>query len=347
MPETYRGRRAATIENDDLRVSVLEGGGHIAEIFDKRTGINPLWTPPWPSIEPARYDPAGHPGYGAGAEAPLLAGIMGHNVCLDIFGGPSPEEEAHGLAVHGEASSVAYDIATDRAALTMSATLPLAQIRFERTLELRDRAVRIRETVESRCAFDRPIGWTQHVTLGPPFLEKGLTEFRASATRSMVFESAFGADDYLVPGGTFNWPEAPRKQGGTADLRLTHDASRSSAYTAHLMDMNRDSAFFVAFSPRWRLAFGYLWRRSDFPWMGIWEENCSRTHAPWAGKTLARGMEFGVSPVPESRRQMVDRSKLFDVPTFRWLPARSTLKAEYWLVAQAAERIPETLSVER
>jgi hypothetical protein len=30
----YRGRRAAVVENDDLRVTVLEEGGHIAEFFD-------------------------------------------------------------------------------------------------------------------------------------------------------------------------------------------------------------------------------------------------------------------------------------------------------------------------
>jgi hypothetical protein len=41
----YRGRRAASIENTHLRVTVLVEGGHIAEVVDKRTGINPLWTP--------------------------------------------------------------------------------------------------------------------------------------------------------------------------------------------------------------------------------------------------------------------------------------------------------------
>jgi hypothetical protein len=32
----FRGRRAVTIENDAIRVTVLEGGGHIAEIRDRR-----------------------------------------------------------------------------------------------------------------------------------------------------------------------------------------------------------------------------------------------------------------------------------------------------------------------
>src|SRR6266478_5017381 len=95
MPEeTYRGRRAHSIETADLRVTVLVEGGHIAEIADKSSGVNPLWTPPWPSIEPSTYDRARHPEYGADAEAKLLAGIMGHNLCLDIFGEPSEEEAA-------------------------------------------------------------------------------------------------------------------------------------------------------------------------------------------------------------------------------------------------------------
>jgi len=42
---TFRGRRAAVIENRHLRLTVLEGGGHIAEIADKETDVNPLWIP--------------------------------------------------------------------------------------------------------------------------------------------------------------------------------------------------------------------------------------------------------------------------------------------------------------
>jgi hypothetical protein len=45
MTETrYRGRRATSIENDLVRVTVLHEGGHIAEILDKQSGVNPLWS---------------------------------------------------------------------------------------------------------------------------------------------------------------------------------------------------------------------------------------------------------------------------------------------------------------
>ena len=341
---TFKGRRAVSIENDHLRVTVLPGGGHIAEVYDKATGVNPLWTPPWPSIEPSRFDATRHRDYGDGIDAGLLAGIAGHNLCLDIFGGPSDEEARAGLPVHGEASNVDYDVKEDGQALAARARLPLAGLDLERRLELHGRAVWIRETVHNTGGVDRPIAWTQHVTLGPPFLEKGRTEFRASLTRSRVFESAFGADDYLVAGADFEWPNAPLIGGGSADLRRLSSAAASDAYTAHLTDPGCDRAFFMAFSPSSRLSFGYVWRRVDFPWMGIWEENSSRTHAPWNARTLTRGMEFGVSPFPETRRAMVARGRLFDTPTFRWIPAGSEVSVEYWcVVAGDAERIPETL----
>ena len=64
---------------------------------------------------------------------------------------------------------------------------------------------------------------------------------------------------------------------------------------------------------------------------------------PWNGETLTRGMEFGVSPMPESRQTMVDRGRLFDVPTYRWLPANGRIEVEYYAIIQRAESIPEVL----
>ncbi|HXK03566.1 MAG TPA: hypothetical protein VMS37_14290 [Verrucomicrobiae bacterium] len=341
---TYQGRRCASIENEHLRVSVLQEGGHIAEIFDRETRVNPLWTPPWTSLEPSAFDPGKHGrAYGSGAEAKLLAGIMGHNLCLDIFGGPSAEEASAGLTVHGEGSVVSYKVSSRGDALIFRAKLPQAGMAFERSIELGERSVIIRESVENLTACDRPIGWTQHVTLGPPFLKRGATEFRASATLSKVFEGEFGKHDYLQAGGEFDWPHAPRIAGGTADLRVMNGDRASSGFTTHLMDPARENAFFVAFSPAKRLAFGYVWKQADFPWLGIWEENHSRRQAPWKGKTLARGMEFGVSPIPESRRQMIERGRLFGVPTYRWLPAKSRIEVQYRAFATPADVIPETI----
>jgi hypothetical protein len=340
---TYRGRRAALIENDHLRVTALTGGGHLAEIHHKKTGVNPLWTPPWTSMEPSQYDATRHPEYGGTVESSLLAGIMGHNLCLDIFGGPSEAEARAGLPVHGEVSTAEFEISGTADEILMRARLPRAGLQIERQIGLRNEGVWIRETLENPGGVDKPIGWTEHVTLGPPFLERGRTQFRASVTRSRVFEAAFGAADYLRAGADFEWPRAPRIDGGIADLRVFTEAAASSAYTAHLTDPARPTAFFVAFAPAARLAFGCLWKRADFPWLGIWEENCSRTQPPWNSRTITRGMEFGASPFPETRRAMVERGRLFETPGFKWIPAQSRVSIEYWCVSALTETIPETL----
>ena len=146
---TYQGRRATSIENEVLRVTVLEGGGHIAEILDKRTGISPLWIPHWKSIEPREYDRERHPEYGAGADASLLASLMGHNLCLDIFGGPSAEEAAAGLPAHGEPSVAPFMIEVQDDRLAMLATLPNSQLRAVRHIVLAGHEVSIRESVEN------------------------------------------------------------------------------------------------------------------------------------------------------------------------------------------------------
>ncbi len=345
MRETsYRNRRAFQISNDRLRVTVLAEGGHLAEIAHLASGVNPLWTPPWPSLEPSQYDPARHPEYGRNAESKLLAGIMGHNLCLDIFGGPSEEEATAGLAVHGEASVAPYEVQGGDGEMLARASLPEAQLLVERRLQLAPGAgvLRITETVENLAATDRPVGWTQHVTLGPPFLVKGVTQFRASATRSKVFESDFSqGKGYMKIGAEFTWPHVPHKDAGTVDLRVFTGAPVSGGFTTHLMDPAREQAFFQAFTPSAGLLFGYLWKRSDFPWLGIWEENYCRTAPPWNGQTLTRGMEFGVSPMPESRRQMIERGRLFGERVFRWLPARTRVQVDYSAFLLPATAIPD------
>jgi hypothetical protein len=339
----YRGRRAATIENAHLRVTVLGEGGHIAEIVDKASGVNPLWTPSWPTMEPSALGPADAGTYGGGSDARLLAGIMGHNICLDIFGPPSDEEARAGLTAHGEGSVASYELIAGRDSLVARARFPIAGLEFERRVALRDQAVLIGETLKNLTDSDRAIGWTQHVTLGPPFLERGATQFRASATQSKVFETPFGADDYLERGAEFDWPMAPAMTGRPVDLRVFSDRPRSSAYTAHLMN-DSETAFFLAFSPLHELALAYIWKASDFPWMGIWEENLSRMTPPWNGRTLTRGMEFGVSPIPETREAMVQRGRLFGVPTFRRIASGESIAVEYCAVLQPAKMIPESIA---
>ncbi len=340
----FQGRQAFQLENEYLRVAVLEQGGHIAEIFDKRAQVSPLWIPHWTSIEPSDFRDEQKLIFGDGPDAKLLAGIMGHNLCLDIFGGPSPEEARAGYTVHGEASILSYQIAELSGGLTLQLVLPLAQISFMRSMQLHGSGIHIQESVTNLASFDRPIAWTQHVTLAPPFLNPATTQFSASVKRSFVAEKDPGSSAYLEHGASFEWPMAPGKDGLNHDLRKMHPSAPASGYTAHLADTQNRHAFFSAFSPEFRMAFSYIWKTADYPWLGIWEENCSRHPSPWNGRAVTRGMEFGVSPIPETRREMVERKQLFDTPTFQWLPANGVRQTEYWINCQITNELPTSIS---
>lgn len=325
-PETvYRNRRSVQLDNDEVRVTVTVEGGHIAEILHKASGVNPLWSPPWPSIEPSTYDPEKNPEYGQNAESQLLAGIMGHNVCIDVFGPPSETEAAAGVGVHGEASVLPYEIDVSDGTMTCVCEMPMSQMRFTRRLRLDGSKVLIDETIESLSSWDRPIAWQQHATLGPPFLERGRTRFEVTTTRSRTYEGDFG--NLFDSAVEFDWPLAPLKGGGAYDLRVYSDREISAGFTTHLMDPSKEQVHFRASNGG--VTFGYSWKRSDFPWLGIWEENCARKGAPWNGVAVTRGMEFGVSPQAETRRAMIDRGELWGVPAYRWLPARQSLHASY------------------
>ncbi|MBI4904095.1 MAG: hypothetical protein HY820_10700 [Acidobacteria bacterium] len=340
---TYRGRRVWQIENDTIRITLTVEGGHLAELLHKPTGVNPMWAPPWQSIEPSSFDPAKHGDtYGTHGESRLLAGIMGHNLCMDIFGGPSEAEAAAGMTPHGEGSIVPYRMSMQGGALVAEAEFPMAQLSFTRRVRLHGHVAVIEETVRNLAATDKPAAWTHHVTLGPPFIEKGQTQFRVTATKSRVYETDFGGEfgRYLT-GADFDWPLVPLKQGGSLDLRTMPDASASSGYTAHLMDQRREHSFFVAWTPSAKVACGYVWRREDFPWLGLWEENHARAAAPWNSQTLTRGMEFGVSPMAESRRQMIERGSMFGVPGYRWIPAKGEVRVVYAAFITTADAVPE------
>jgi hypothetical protein len=277
----------------------------------------------------------------------LLSGILGHNICLDTFGAPSFEEAAAGIPVHGEGPVTTYEAAAEgENALTMTGFLKRTDLRFSRRLTLGpgSNVVLISETVYNLSASDRPIAWTQHVTLGPPFLESGRTQFRMPATRSKVGDASFNdnAGPYQ-PDAEFDWPLCPLKKGGTEDVRVFTKGPISGGFSTHLMDPGREQAFFLAWSPTTKVLFGYVWKQKDFPWLARWEEHLLRKDKPWNGKTMACGMEFGVSPIVESRRAMVERASLFGVPSYRWSAARTGLTVDYCAFITTAEKIPESV----
>ena len=96
--QTFQGRPAWILENGVMRVAVLKGGGHIAEVRqttgDARRDINPMRIPHYPTIDPHTYvDARDNSRYGDDPHRWLSSGYMGHLLCFPFYGPPSSPEE--------------------------------------------------------------------------------------------------------------------------------------------------------------------------------------------------------------------------------------------------------------
>jgi hypothetical protein len=323
---TLDGRPVFVLENDKLSLTLRQQGGSMVRLLlkDDPDQINPMHS-------------------------------LGHFVCVDGFGPSSDEERAAGLPMHGEANRVPWEfdgsssgsgtLAGDRVFHTYSyrATLPLVHESFRRTIHLvqGEQVVYIDSELESLLAFDRPINWGEHATIGPPFLELGKTVVDMSATRAMTrsYDSQSANPPHrLADFKEFQWPMAPGIDGRPIDVRPAPAATPVGDHTTSLMDPSRELVYVTALHPDRRLLLGYIFKRTEFPWTQLWE------NYPASGR-LARGLEFAVQPFDMPRRDVIQQNTLLGAPTYRWLPAQSKITASFLMfytrTPQALRRVDD------
>jgi hypothetical protein len=340
----WRNRPAFCLTNGVVELTTLTGGGHIADfrLLDSTgSSVNVLWEAPWPSIDPDKFRSRRDfrknvRKYGPAPVGPFLAAFTGHAVCVDYFGGPSDAEAAQGLTLHGEAANSRWQLlemkqTSAEARLSLAARLPAAGLRFRRDLGLRrnELVVYVEERLTNERAQDHFFHWTQHVTLGLPLLSPNESVIALSGTRAVTWPHGYDGASLVGDHREFTWPEAPASDGGNVNLARPFARDRKGFVAAVLLDPQREVGFVAALNWRLGLLLGYCFRRSDFPWVAIWEENIARTGPPWEGKTRARGLEFSSTPMPVGKEQTFARGPLFDTPTFRRIPAKGELRAPY------------------
>jgi len=311
---------ALVLANDRLEVTILEQGGAFASLVlrDDRDRLNPLWDPARMAREAGQKRQAG-------------TGV-GHFICVDGFGPVSPEEQAAGLPGHGEAHRQPWKLvssAREGGVLTaaFSAELPLTQERFSRTVRIRDgeQVVYVASELENLLAFDRPVCWAEHATIGAPFLEpeKTVVDMPARRGRTRMHDKDPGPRLHrLASLQDFTWPMAPLAAGGLVDLRAAPQSPNTLDHTTCLLDPERPLAFVTALHLEKRLLVGWLFKREEFPWLQSWEN-----YPP--NLKMARGLEFSTQPFDVPRREVIDTGRMFDAPVYRWLPARSRIQSSF------------------
>ncbi len=319
---TFENYPAVRLSNGTIELTIMQKGSTLANLVlvDDPQKLSPLWNP----LRYARE--LGH--------EPKFDGGAGHFVCVDGFGAPSAEEKAAGLPFHGEAHAQLFEVQSKReggiASVTMQARLPIVQESFTRTFRTVDgeNVIYVETSLESLLGFDRPVNWAEHATIGAPFLESGATFVDVSGSRSHTRPYEHIDDPQgtrrLVSGRDFTWPLAPGLDGQAIDLRKTPDNPHYIDHAATLLDPSRKLGWVTALNTKRRLIFGYVFRRSEYPWLQYWG------YYP-ANQKFARGMEFSTQPFDVSRRDVITMGSLFDAPVFRWLPAKTKIGTHFLL----------------
>jgi hypothetical protein len=349
--EKVYGRPAYVLENDRFRVSLLRGGGHVAEARlrsnDARKNVNPMRVPHYQTIDPHTYDAAKHDAlFGTDPHRWLHSGYLGHFICFPAFGPPSSEWEVKsGLGNHGEAPIVEWkpigEPSTQGRVLVFryGADLPKTQFRMERSVTLArgESVAYVEEWAENLTNYDRPVNWVQHATFGPPFIAPGKSFLDLSGTKGQVAGGA-PATSSLKPDSTFTWPEGETPSGEKVSLRVFQPKPKTGIYFAVQMDQTRPFSYFTLYNPDFSVLIGYVFRTSESPWIGDFQENQRIQTKPWDGKVVTRGIEFGTTPFAEGLKRSVERGSLFGVPSFRWMRARERAKTSFLLfVAEIPE----------
>ena len=304
------------LENGKIRVGLLRGGGHIAEVRlispNPRLSINPM------------FIPSGN-------------GYVGHLVCFPHYGPASSDERAQGLRGHGEAGSVEWQqtrpAQIDAKGITFfyGADLPKTHYKIERavTLAAGESTVRVEEWIENLAPYDRPYNRNQHATFGTPFVTPGRNILDMSGTRGMT-DATRTAGGKWPEGQLFQWPNAPARDGIELSLRDFHAIPGGQVYTPVLTDRTKPQSWFTLFNADYPLLVGYVFPSDDHPWIIDWQ-NQPRVDAA-AG--TARGIEFGTSPFDEGLRKSVERAHLLGVPTYKFIGARQRLSTTFTIFLQ-------------
>jgi hypothetical protein len=337
----WKDRRAAGLSNGIIEVVALEGGGHVASLNfvpgNRKLSPNVLWAAPWTTVEPGTLSEAQiEKRYGSGGAGKFLASYTGHALCLDYFGAPSATQSARGFPLHGEAACLRWKLngrlnGKSNSSAIWKVRLPDAGLSFEREINLRpqESVAMFKETIRNERRTEHTFHWVQHATFGPPFLDKENSRLFISGHRARTWPHGYEGKSLLKPSAEFTWPLAPREEKGTADLSIPFGVPGKGFIASVKLNGKRGWNCVGALNWKLGLLAGYFFRGEDFPWVAVWEENCCRTEAPWLGKTKARGMEFGTTPMPIGKDAMFREGKILGKEGWTKIAGRGVRTAQY------------------
>ncbi len=290
------------IENNQTVLEINLNGGSISDFHLKDLPVNPLsWRNKDTTMPP----------------------FMGHFLCFDRWGPPSEGEKLNGFQHHGEVNTITWKVLSEprindgKISCSMTCTLPMGGLELTRRIEMPvDGTVAfVREEIKNLNKYGRMFNIVQHVTLGPPFLDK--TTLFDNNTEKGFENKGDGSPDQEEP--VLRWPRTVHN-GKKVSLRHFHDPW--PLVSSFVYSPGDKYGWTSASNPGKNLLLGYIWKTEDYPWINFWRS--MENDIP-----LAFGMEFGTTGLHEPFPVVAKKGKIFNRNLYDFIDAGEVILKSY------------------
>lgn len=293
-----------TLENDACLLSVESFGGAITDFHLKdNTQINPL-SFAFTQQQMPENNKDGAP-------------YRGHFLCAGRWGLPSAGEIKKEVPNHGEAANIEWQIEKEHNEIFMQTLAHKEGLHVDRKIEL-DAAhslVTVSESFTNINILGRLFNVVQHPSLAAPFLD-------ASTIINCNGTVGFDQSRYQsAEKSSCHFPFVKDDKGN--DFNLSRSTGSYSSVFSFIVDIHNNIGWVTAYSPAYNLLIGYIWKRSDYPWIHLWQHFDD-------DKILYRGIEFGTAGVHQPFHEILNTAThLFGEKTLAYIDAGEIVSKKY------------------
>ncbi|HRI21077.1 MAG TPA: hypothetical protein PLA68_08980, partial [Panacibacter sp.] len=294
-----------TIENNLSSVTVDLCGGAITDFHLKQNNINPLSF----SFSKAQMPENNKNG----------APYQGHFLCLGRWGEPSTGELNAGLPNHGEVANIEWTFAEKNSnELAMQTTAKLEGLHVERKviLDKNNPVFAVKEVVQNINSLGRLFNMVQHPTLAAPFLDDDTI---VDCNGASGFNQSLYKD---VSNNILKWPNVKDERGNSFDLR--NPSTNYNAVFSFVVKENVEYGWVTAYSPKYNLLLGYIWKRNDYSWIHLWQ-HFENNHIKY------RGIEFGTAGIHQPFNEILNTAtNIFGERTLAYIDVGESVTKNYF-----------------
>ena len=247
------------------------------------------------------------------------ANYQGHFACIGRWGAPSNGEILSGLPHHGEPANIQWTIEDEQQqGLVMKVVAQKEGLKVRRiiTMDEYSPVYSVRELVTNINPLGRLFNIVQHPTLAAPFLNEA-TVVDCNGTNG--FDQAFYKN---ISTNQIEWPTARDPLNNSLDLR--NPVAAYNAVFSFVVKPADDYGWITAFSPTHQLLIGYIWKRSLYPWIHLWQHYIDDT-------ITYRGIEFGTAGIHQPFSEILDTATtVFGEKTYGYIDAGETINKNHF-----------------